>query len=344
MPETRERQPPDEQVPLITLPNWVKAAAACGFNIGAVIEELGIEADLLHVESATVARQDMERLMAACVARSKRRHFPFALGETFAFEYLPDLETFLTTSATLRESARVLGWLRVLVNPYLALEVHESGELASLRLDAEGAAVPQSFQWFMEATFATVLKVGRALLQGRGDFRGVSFQVPSTPYALETRERFRLPVRYGQPHNALELDRRLLDLPLQGAFATLHQQAEQRVVERLSLRAPATAGLRGRIERVLERKPALLGQGLRELARELDLHPRALQRRLKSEGLSFEELQSGLRLRLAKTWLADTALDIETISERLGFSDRRSFTRAFARWTGDTPSAFRSRR
>lgn len=343
MPDIRDRIAPDERVPLITLPNWVKAAAACGFSISEVIEELGIEADLLHVESATVPRQDMERLMSACVARSKRRHFPFALGETFAFEYLPELETFLTTSQTLRESARVFGWLRVLINPYLSLKVQESGELASLRLDAEGPGVPQSFQWFMEATFASVLKVGRALLQGRGDFRRMSFQVSRTSYAAETSEKFRLPIAYGQAHNALELDRRLLDLPLQGAFATLHLMAEQRVVERLSQRPTTPAGMRTRIDRALERKPALLGQGLASLARELDLHPRALQRRLKSENLSFEELQADLRLRLAKTWLADESLDIETISERLGFSDRRSFTRAFARWTGHTPSAFRAR-
>lgn len=328
------------QVPLISLPNWVKAATACGFSIGTVYEELGIEADLVHVESATVSSLDMERLMAACVARSKRRHFPFALGETFAFEYLPDLETFLTTSPTLRESARVFEWLRLLMNPHLAMLIHEQGEVASLRLDWQDRQHSQTFQWFVEATFVAVLKFGRTLLHGRGDFRRASFQHARPAYAAEVSEVLRLPVAYGLPHNALELDRRLLDLRLEGAFETLHRQAEQRVVQRLSERA-VPVSMCTRLEHLMERRPALLGQGITQAASALELHPRTLQRRLAAEQTRFADLQAGLRLKLARSWLADSALDIETISDRLGFADRRSFTRAFSRWAGQTPSAFR---
>lgn len=333
----------EEQVPLITLPNWVKAAAACGFSIGDVFSELGIEADLSNVERATLARSDMERLITACVHRSADRHFPFALGESFAFEYLPELETFLTTSPTLRESTRVFGWLRVLINPYLRLSVHEEGGIASLRLDAESPDVPASFQWFVEATFVSVVKFARSLLQERGDFVRATFCTSPPAYAQETALRLRLPVAYGAAHNALELDRGLLDLPLQGAFASLHQHAEQRVVQRLSERPAPRQGLRGQIERAVQRRPALMGQGIAAVAVELGLHPRTLQRRLREEEVGFAELQDELRLRLARRWLDEAKLDLETISERLGFSDRRSFTRAFQRWTGQTPSEFRAR-
>jgi AraC-like DNA-binding protein len=324
------------------LPNWVKAGSACGFNVGEVFEELGVEVDLLHVEHATVARGDMERIMAACVARSTRRHFPFALGETFAFEYLPELETFLTTSPTLRESARVFEWLRLLINPNLRIEMYEHGDLASMRLDWQGPGTSRVFPWFVEATFVSVLKFGRALMQGRGEFRRATFQHARPTYADEARERLRLPVVYGQPHNALELDRRLLDLKLQGAFDTLHRQAEQLVVQRLSERPPPRS-VATQLEHAMERKPALLGQGIEQVARELDLQPRTLQRRLADEQLRFGEVQAAVRRRLAELWLVEGKLDIETISERLGFADRRSFTRAFQRWTGKTPSAARRR-
>lgn len=343
MPETRIHLLADEQVPLITLPNWVKAAAACGFSISEVFDELAIEADLSQVERATVSRTEMERIMAACVARSPRRHFPFVLGETFAFEYVPELETFLTTSPTLRESMRVFEWIRALINPYVGVSFHEEGERASLRLDGPEPNLPQSFHWFVEATFVSILKFGRTLLRGRGDFRRATFQYRRPAYADQFDAIFRVPIAFGQGHNALEIDRRLLDLKLDGAFEILHRQAEQRVVQRISQRPAPSGGLRARLERAMERKPALLGQGIESVARELDLHPRTLQRRLHTEQLGFAELQSELRLRLAKAWLAEAALDIETISERLGFADRRSFTRAFTRWTGTTPSAFRRR-
>lgn len=330
----------EDRVPLITLPNWVRAASACGFSMETVYAELGIEPDLLHLDRATVSGADMERIMAACVARSKRRHFPFALGETFAFEYLPELETFLSTSPTLRESARVFEWLRQLINPHLRLQVQEQGERASLRLDGQTRAAPRVFHWFVEATFVSVLKFGRTLLHGRGDFSRATFQVERPAYADEAREVLRLPVAYAQAHNALEMDRRLLDLKLQGAFETLHRQAEQLVVQRLSERPPPPS-VATRLEHVMERKPVLLGQGIGHAAAELGLHPRTLQRRLADEGLKFGELQAQVRLKLAQLWLGEGRLDIETISERLGFADRRSFTRAFSRWTGTTPSALR---
>ena len=68
-----------------------------------------------------------------------------------------------------------------------------------------------------------------------------------------------------------------------------------------------------------------------------------MQRRLQDEDQRYADLQDRARFRLAAKWLQDTAQDIETISERLGFSDRRSFTRAFTRWSGLSPSAFRGR-
>lgn len=332
----------DLRVPLITLPNWVKAAGVCGFGLGPVLDQLGIAADLLQVETATASSSDMERLMAACVARSRQRHFPLVLGETFAFEYLPELGTFLATSRSLRESARIFDWLRVLLNPHLRMQLHEMGDIACLRLDPIDGRPNVSFQWFVEATFVSVLKFGRALLGDRGDFSRASFQHARPDYAEEVQRVLRLPLAFSQSHNELQMPRRLLDQPLQGAFDSLHEQAEQRVAQRLSTRV-APQAMAGRVEQLMEAHPELLGQGIEYTARHLGLHPRTLQRRLSIEQQSFAALQSALRLKLAKAWLAEPGVDIETVSERLGFSDRRSFTRAFLRWTGTTPSAYRQR-
>lgn len=330
----------DLPIPLITLPNWVKAAGVCGFGLGPVLDELGIVADLLHVETATASSSDMERLMTACVARSRQRHFPLVLGETFAFQYLPELETFLATSRSLRESARVFDWLRVLLNPHLRMQLHETGDVACLRLDPIEGRPNRSFQWFAEATFVSVLKFGRALLGERGDFARATFLHARPDYADEVQRVLRLPLAFSRPHNELQMPRRLLDQPLQGAFDSLHRQAEQRVAQRLSTRV-APQAIAGRVEQLMEAHPELMGQGIEHTARHLGLHARTLQRRLSMEQQSFADLQSALRLKLAKVWLADPGVDIETISERLGFSDRRSFTRAFQRWTGRTPSGFR---
>src|SRR3546814_15750509 len=90
--------PHEQPLPFITLPNWVKAAALCGFNIQPVFDELEIETDLLHLEDATISRPLLEQVMPVCVARARDQPFPFVLGDNLAFDYLLATCTFLATA------------------------------------------------------------------------------------------------------------------------------------------------------------------------------------------------------------------------------------------------------
>lgn len=339
----------NEPIPFITLPNWVKAAAQCGFNIQPVFRELGIQTDLIHLESATIERSLLEQAMEACVARARsqpgpqRQHFPFALGETFAFEYLPDIETFLTTSMTLREAVPVFVWVRELINPMLQVHLEEEGTCARLVLNFAGldpASTPRP--WFSETMFAAILKFGRLLKKDGSWVRQLSFRHPPPVYAEIYEPFFQVKVKFDEPRYAVEFERSLLDLPLDGGFPALHEQARQRVEQRLKS-LPRRGGVVAAIERAFERNTRLLTQGVERMATELKLQPRTLQRRLRQEGESYAELCARVRYRLAQKQLRDPAQAIEEISERLGFSDRRSFTRAFTRWSGVSPSVFRKR-
>lgn len=334
---------PSDPIPFITLPNWVKAATRCGFNIQPIFDELSITTDLLHLETATIERTVMEALMGRCVASARDQHFPFALGETFAFDYLPDLEAFLTTSPTLREATGIFDWVRELIDPMLTVTLHEHGDTAVLALRfADPSADPPTRPWLSEAMFASILKFGRMLVGDDAPFTVLRFRHPPPRHAAAYEPFFRVPVRFNEAQHALEYPRRLLDLPLSGGYPTLHEQARQRI-ERRARAMPRRSGVVAEIERALAHRPALLGAGIDAVAEEIGLHPRTLQRRLTDAGTRFGTVQAQARRQLAERYLADATLDIETISERLGFSDRRSFTRAFTRWTGETPSAWRAR-
>lgn len=90
----------------------------------------------------------------------------------------------------------------------------------------------------------------------------------------------------------------------------------------------------------------LLEQGeasLDVLARRLERTPRALRSELSALGTSFKEVLAGYRERLARRLLARTSEPIDQIIYLTGFSEPAAFTRAFKRWTGETPSAFRKR-
>lgn len=332
-----------EPIPFLTLPNWVKAAAGCGFNIEPLFKHYGIPSDLVHLESVSVDPVTLEKLMADCVARSRDQHFPFVLGERFAFDYLPDIDTFLATSPTLREATRVFDWVRRLINPMIDLRIEERGAYAHLLIDIRAPEGRRSTPYFVESLFASVHKFFRALTREQWQVEKLSFRHAPPPYQAEYEKFFGLPVQFRRRENAAVLDRRLLDTPLSGGFPSLHKQAEYLVEKRIE-KLPRKLGLVAALETIFVEHPELLGQGIAQIARRIGLEPRTLQRRLQEQKQSFVELQSHARYRLAMQLLETTEQDIEDISERLGFSDRRSFTRAFQRWNGMTPTDFRARK
>ncbi|WP_396622738.1 AraC family transcriptional regulator ligand-binding domain-containing protein [Marinobacter sp. W-8] len=77
------------------------------------------------------------------------------------------------------------------------------------------------------------------------------------------------------------------------------------------------------------------------IARRLDISPRTLRQHLASAGTSFRELRNEIRESFATLYLKDTNVPLESISEKLGFSDQAGFTKAYRSWTGTTPGDVR---
>lgn len=97
----------------------------------------------------------------------------------------------------------------------------------------------------------------------------------------------------------------------------------------------------GALPRLFESSAFSGSLGLADAARSLGLSPRSLQRRLGALGTSFEALVDAWRHRQACAQLATASLPVGTIGRALGYSDPAHFVRAFRRWEGRTPLAFR---
>jgi AraC-like DNA-binding protein len=72
------------------------------------------------------------------------------------------------------------------------------------------------------------------------------------------------------------------------------------------------------------------------------MSPRTLERKLSEEGLNFTEVIQQLRRDLAVRYLKERNLHVSKIAWLLGFHEVSSFTHAFKRWTGKTPSQMRA--
>lgn len=341
-------------IPFVTVTNWVRAAMQCHIDIASIFQAEGMDMTSLHPETAKIGWRTIVNVMERCVEATRRtgagQHFPIVLGESFAFEYMSDVETFITTSASLREAARSLEWISALVNPNMVFSVAEHGHQARIILQYNKAdAAPDRTWHFTEASLTTTVKFSRLLLGSDAVINRITFRHGPHADSQAIARFFQAPIEYHAAVDAIWFDRTMLDRPLRGAFPSLHEQAAQRVAQRVAQRHEHEQDdedrdqplLVAQISRTLLDKPHLLGLGLDTLAEQMGLHTRTLQRRLKDLGDSHSAIQGRVRYQLAQQWLHDDNLTIEDISDRLGFTDRRSFTQAFTRWAGVTPSQFR---
>ena len=77
------------------------------------------------------------------------------------------------------------------------------------------------------------------------------------------------------------------------------------------------------------------------VAQKLNIGNRTLQRQLKIENNTFNNILQDVRSKLAKQHLQNTSVSIAEIAYLLGFSEPSIFHRSFKKWTGKTPRLFR---
>jgi AraC-like DNA-binding protein len=119
-----------------------------------------------------------------------------------------------------------------------------------------------------------------------------------------------------------------------GSVKTLDEYLQQ-------AKLPEVYGVPARVVEVLQRRIGHAPLSIGHIAEELNLSKRTLQRRLQQQDISFAELRDQVRFHYSIDYLIKQHLSIDSISASLDFSDRTSFTNAFKRWTGLSPSTFR---
>jgi len=150
---------------------------------------------------------------------------------------------------------------------------------------------------------------------------------------------FGVPVRFGGTSNAIVFDRQALQSRSVHACLPVFA-AMDRLVER-EVRAGVPRSVSARVQAALHAIGAGAIPELEDVADYLHTSRRTLQRKLTQEGTSFSYLVDAQCRNLALEALGEDALTNEAVAERCGFSETRSFYRAFSRWTGTTPMRYR---
>jgi AraC-like DNA-binding protein len=151
---------------------------------------------------------------------------------------------------------------------------------------------------------------------------------------------FLCPIKVNQPHCEIAFDKKWLDVSIRCQFQDVKHYLE--VPLSLTNYSFSTLGVIRQITDILSTCPYAQFPSQQELSEQLGMSVRTMQRKLDAENTGYMQLKDDVRQRKAIFYLEHTDKHFDEISERCGFSEMASFTRAFTRWTGCTPSKYKA--
>jgi AraC-like DNA-binding protein len=123
------------------------------------------------------------------------------------------------------------------------------------------------------------------------------------------------------------------------ADAALRQLLERYAADQLA-KIPSSARFSQRVRACILSMLPLGGLNADTVAAQFSMSSRTLRRRLQQEATTYQEILDDVRAELARHYLTKEKRGIDEVAFLLGFSDPSAFTKAFRRWTRQTPADF----
>jgi AraC-like DNA-binding protein len=309
-----------------------------GHDPDPLIRAAGLDPYLFADGTNVVPIAALARLYTLSVARTRCPHLGLLVGRRATILSM-DL-----VGRLMQHSETVGAALEGLVSN---LGVHDRAVVASLTV-SDGLALltfavqsPQneSADQIADAALAIAANALRTLCGS--EWSPTEVLVPRvTPTDLEPyRRHFGAPIRFNQESATLVFPAEDLTRKVAGADPLLRTMLEERLRQ---LRADAGADFLDDLRRLLRTRLMGARCSAEDIADLLAMHRRTLSRRLKDSGMGFRAITNEIRFEIARQLLEDTEVPLGEIAAALGYSEAGAFTRAFRRWSGQTPTAWRS--
>ena len=326
----------EESITAVVVSHLVRAASACGVDPATAFA-------LVELQPATRHRFDvgvpLPRAEALAGWFGETLGADFGLRAAATGEHVSPLWFLATASETIADAIDVTirYWPLVRTDYRWRVEVTP----AAVRLVADTRPTTLGQAVLLQFDVASLCLAARSLAGPPACRLSVALPTPPPQQRLRPRN---APwgswsdAAYDWPRAEIVIPREVSHRPIASHDPTLAHFLELQLDRQLSQQD----GIEPFARQVGETLRVLQGRADRaEIANTLGVSERTLNRRLAAEGTSFRDLLDATRFELAAGWLADHS--VRQVALRLGFSGPRAFRRAFERWAGCSPAAWRER-
>jgi len=314
---------------------WRLMLTDLGLDAATVLRRAGLPSGILDGDGTRISLDAYYALCESFDAEAQSPTLALKLGQIEASEYFDPALFAAMCAPNMTVAGQRLGHFKRLVGAF-SLDVNTEA-------DATRFTYRCKYRPDIPATMAATEIVFLVNLLRRATRQRVNPRSACLPGPLEARSAFEdwfgCPVDYGDTASFS-----LHPVDAMRPFLTHDNQMWQSFEPTLRRRmedAREDLTMRARVENALmELLPSGRTQ-IDDVARELAISRRSLQRRLSEEGTSWLDVLNEARERLARHYLTSTSLGASEVSFLLGFEDPNSFYRAFRRWMDTTPEAWR---
>lgn len=318
---------------------WAQRFAAEKISVPMLLRRAGLPANLFEQEKIYVTTAQVFAIWRTVAEMSSDPGFGLKLGTELRFERSHPVSIAGVCSRTFGDALQRLARYKQLTCPE-EIRVHRKAEEASVEFFFIEAREAQP-DIMVDLGLSWILCVGQRGSDGQITPLRLEVTRPVKHRALLERH-FGCRVRFNSDRNALVFRSSDLDHP----FVTHNEELVAMLGTQLDseLKAQnASVNVGQQVKDALRRSLAGKRPTLRDVAQELGLSARTLQRRLTDAGITFQQLVEETRRELARHYLKQRSVELNEVAFLLGFEDANSFFRAFQAWEGTSPTEWRER-
>lgn len=223
--------------------------------------------------------------------------------------------------------------------PDVRLSLHRRDNDAVLAVTLTNPAVDPD-RVLVEVMLVLAQRFAGWLVDHRIALTGAEFAYAPPAHADEYRMLFHCPLTFNASRNAIAFPARYLDWPVTQTPRTL-KRFLRNAPGNLLVIPDNDNSVTAQVRACLGRDFSQELPDFEEVAVRLKITPQTLRRRLREEGTSYQEIKDNIRRDAAIGYLSRPQLSIMDIAQLMGFSEPSTFHRAFKKWTGLTPGAYR---
>lgn len=318
----------------------LRSAIQMGVSRQLLLDTLKISEEILQNSENNVPCEVHGKLLKTVIEITGNRNFPIESAKSFEPSNLNILGYLIANAPNLRAAYEHGARFNQIVGDGMEFSFTEKNDYVYTSLEAVASELEPYKELCVESCLSQVITLQR-LITGKLIHPHKVLFMHSAPGSIDAyTEFFNCEVLFNQKRNCIISPVSILDEKITHSNRDLYFIFQQYAEEIFNNINKENSTVR-KVSKVMFTLVQKNNATLENVAKNMAIGERTLQRLLKKEGSTFNEVLQNVRKEMAKRSLQNTSMPISEISYMLGFSEPSIFHRSFKKWTGLTPKSFR---